>query len=132
MMAAIMAMAAQAVLQVPSDMPLPDPDEFRSSEEVVWDGKEGKYILYADSIFAVTENGKKLRHVVVRQDHKWGTHTSATLIDCKKKTWRNVWFTETGAETETYVARRNYAIRAANPPVKSPMGAVIERVCRQS
>ncbi len=132
MMSAIVTMAAQAMLQVPRDMPLPDPKEFSSSEEVIWDGKEGKYTLYPDSIFMVIENRIKFRHVVVRSEAKTFTHTEAYLIDCKKKSWRDVWYSEIGDHTDTYVARRNYSIRAPTPPANSPMGAVIERVCRKS
>lgn len=129
MISTVVALAAQTMLQVPRDMPLPDPKDFISSEEVVWDGKEGKYTVYTDSIFAATENRMKFRHVVVRIESKSGTHTSSSLIDCKKRTWRNVWYSRTGANAETHVGQRDYSIRAANPPINSPMGAVIARVC---
>ena len=131
MISAVVALAAPAVLLVPKDMPLPDPDEFKSAEEVVWDGKEGKYTVYTDSIFAVTENRIKFRHVVVRIEFKSGTLTSSNLIDCKKKSWRDVWSTQTGANAETYVSRRDYSLRNSGPPADSPMGAVIARVCRK-
>ncbi|MCP5396997.1 MAG: hypothetical protein H6918_09775 [Sphingomonadaceae bacterium] len=130
MITTVFALASQTMLSVPADWP-PRKD-FSSSEEIVWDGKEGKYTLFSDSIFSVTEKRKKLRHVVVRSETKTITHIESYLIDCKKKTWRDVWYSESGVRTITYVARRDYSMRASSPPLDSPMGAVIERVCRKS
>lgn len=131
MISTVVALAAQAALQVPMGTPIPDPKKFISFEEVVWDGKEGRYTLYVDSIFAVTENRKKFRHVVVKSETREITHIESYLIDCKKKTWRDVWYSESGVRTKTHVARRDYSVAISSPPIDSPMGAVIERVCRK-